>query len=251
VASRPPGTLAASTDEWTVKVQVRQGSYVEENFLGVRQEAQPGPDRFDFRNPPAAPGGLDLAFRLPEGDARQLYRTDYRPLQAEGAAWDVTLSPGTGRTLLFAALEPLPAGRGLLLLTDRGHQIPIAFGAPVELPDDVGRLSLLAGSPSYLEQGAQSLLPRLVTLYPNFPNPFNPRTAIRFALPSESHLALEIFDVLGRRVRVLADGTLPAGTHDLIWDGTDNSGRRLGSGVYLYRLSSGIQSYSGKMLLLR
>lgn len=71
------------------------------------------------------------------------------------------------------------------------------------------------------------------------PNPFNPRTTIQFTLPRAGDGTLAIYDLAGRRVATLVDGTLPAGTASFTWDGRDGAGREAPSGVYLVRLSSG------------
>ena len=73
-------------------------------------------------------------------------------------------------------------------------------------------------------------------LLPAAPNPFNPRTTILFTLDSDGAVQLEVFDLAGRRVRTLADGSYAAGEHRLSWEGRDDEGRRLNSGVYLLRL---------------
>jgi hypothetical protein len=73
-------------------------------------------------------------------------------------------------------------------------------------------------------------------LLPNVPNPFNPRTALRFELDVPARVELRVHDLRGRRVRVLEAGELPAGTHVRIWDGRDASGRDVASGVYLAEL---------------
>ncbi len=72
----------------------------------------------------------------------------------------------------------------------------------------------------------------------NFPNPFNPSTRIRFYLSTGSSIRLEIFNTVGQRVRLLENATLPAGEHQLLWDGRDHLGRVLPSGVYVYRLKA-------------
>ncbi len=85
----------------------------------------------------------------------------------------------------------------------------------------------------------------------NYPNPFNPQTAIAFSLPKSSEVKLEVFDLLGRLVVTLTEGQLPAGTHTLVWDGRDRSGRTVSSGVYLYRLQAGSFVETKKMLFLK
>jgi hypothetical protein len=94
-------------------------------------------------------------------------------------------------------------------------------------------------------------LPRTTNLLQNFPNPFNPTTTISFDLEEKMPIGLSIYDVRGRPVRRLMDGVVDPGHHRIIWDGKDERGDHLPSGVYLYRLVTGGQSVSRKMLLLK
>ncbi len=84
-----------------------------------------------------------------------------------------------------------------------------------------------------------------------FPNPFNPSTTIHFSLGEAARVRLGIYDVSGRLVRVLTDGRRGAGPHSEIWDGKDNVGRDVSSGVYFYRLEAGAFRETKKMVLLR
>lgn len=77
---------------------------------------------------------------------------------------------------------------------------------------------------------------REFALLPNYPNPFNPETIIPVALPERSRVRLTVVDPLGRVVRRLVDGDLPAGRHDIRWDGTTDNGARVASGVYFVRM---------------
>ena len=79
-------------------------------------------------------------------------------------------------------------------------------------------------------------VPRRVALGPNVPNPFNPSTRVGFDLPAPGRVVLEVFDVRGRRIRGLVDAELPAGPHSVLWDGRDDGGRVMPSGVYFSRL---------------
>jgi hypothetical protein len=94
-------------------------------------------------------------------------------------------------------------------------------------------------------------LPRTTNLLQNFPNPFNPTTTISFDLEEKMPIELSIYDVRGRRVRRLMDEIVDPGHHRITWDGKDECGDHLPSGVYLYRLVTGGQSVSRKMLLLK
>ena len=87
-------------------------------------------------------------------------------------------------------------------------------------------------------------------LYQNSPNPFNPRTTIGFRLDKPARVTLDIFDAAGRRVTTLIDHVLPAGYNQINWDGSNATGGRVGSGVYIYRLKTDGRVFSRKMTLL-
>lgn len=96
-----------------------------------------------------------------------------------------------------------------------------------------------------------STLPTHLVMHAPAPNPFNPQVTMRFELPRETGLAeLEIFDVAGRRVRVLAASALAPGAHEFTWNGTDDGGRRMPSGVYLVRLRAGQEQAMHRVTLL-
>jgi len=94
-------------------------------------------------------------------------------------------------------------------------------------------------------------LPTTYFLGQNYPNPFNPETAIRFQLPQATHVVLKIYNLLGEEIRTLMDADCEAGRHSLHWDGKDNQGQAIASGVYLYRLQAGSFMKTKKMNLLR
>ena len=90
-----------------------------------------------------------------------------------------------------------------------------------------------------------------IKLYQNYPNPFNPLTTIRFFMPAEGHASLRIYNVRGELVRTLIDTQTPKGEIVVMWDGTDDRGRKVGSGVYFYELRTANERVSKKMILLR
>ena len=94
-------------------------------------------------------------------------------------------------------------------------------------------------------------VPTVPALHQNYPNPFNPATNIRFDLVGEGPVALKIYNVRGQAVRTLVDERRPAGFWSVEWDGVNNNGQPVGSGVYLYRLETPAFSHSKKMLILR
>jgi subtilisin family serine protease len=94
-------------------------------------------------------------------------------------------------------------------------------------------------------------IPREFGLDQNYPNPFNPSTRIGFALPEQSEVNLVIYDLLGRQVRNLYSGELQAGYQLVAWDGTNDEGDSMPSGVYFYRLQAGDLQQSRKMLMIK
>ena len=94
-------------------------------------------------------------------------------------------------------------------------------------------------------------LPAAFTLSQNYPNPFNSSTTIRFSLPQQQDVHLTIYNLAGQQAVTLAHGQREAGTYSLHWDGRDDDGRLLASGVYLYRLQTSEQTETRKLLLLR
>ncbi|MCB2201361.1 T9SS type A sorting domain-containing protein [bacterium] len=94
-------------------------------------------------------------------------------------------------------------------------------------------------------------LPNSFALAQNYPNPFNPSTYIEFSLPTAGHTTIEVFNVLGRRVRTILDEQMPAGYHRVIFDGRSSSGEELSTGVYFYRLKTDEHVASKKMILMK
>jgi len=95
------------------------------------------------------------------------------------------------------------------------------------------------------------VLPVKMTLYQNFPNPFNPSTTIRFDLPETGMVKIKVYDTSGRVVTELLNAVRPAGGHFVRWDGRNRSGEQAASGLYYYQLESAGKKLAGKMLLIR
>lgn len=93
-------------------------------------------------------------------------------------------------------------------------------------------------------------VPTAFFLDQNHPNPFNPSTRISYSVPEKARIQLIIYDIRGRKVRTLIDDIQTSGVKTVIWDGTDDSGSSVSSGMYLYRLGSGPRSETRKMALI-
>ncbi len=131
----------------------------------------------------------------------------------------------------------------------------VAAGSPCH-PDNSGGCGLIGalndgcGGASDVP-GGDGAVPAAFRVDQAFPNPFNPKTTIRFALPEANRTVVQIFDVKGRLVRTLLDGNLPASTHELTWTGRDDDDRQVAAGVYFYMVTSGDHHAVGRMALVK
>jgi len=94
-------------------------------------------------------------------------------------------------------------------------------------------------------------VPIVTALLTNFPNPFNPSTTIAFSLSNVGNVEINVYNVRGQRVRSLLNEQRETGHHKVIWDGTDNNGRIVGSGIYFYRMSAGEYQSVRRMVLMK
>ena len=125
-------------------------------------------------------------------------------------------------------------------------------GALVETTtDETGGFAMsLAGFDRLSPQLGRSGLPEGFVLGPNYPNPFNPATVIPYELAAGAHVRLAVFNLLGQRVATLVDGYQAAGSHRAVWTATNAAGQAVSAGVYLYRLTAGGATATGRMVLV-
>ena len=116
-------------------------------------------------------------------------------------------------------------------------------------PDTVA-VTMNVSSTAGIEEQIVSI-PERVNLYQNFPNPFNPSTIIRYELPKDSQVKLDIFDVKGRYIRSLSDNAEAAGTHNVQWDSRDSQGRKVPNGVYFYTITTNDFTQTNKMVFIK
>jgi hypothetical protein len=115
--------------------------------------------------------------------------------------------------------------------------------------DAIDNIQMWREIPDAVEDG--SGIVHEFALYPSTPNPFNPRTILRFSVPVRSRVDLSIFDIAGRRVKTLVSEELGAGMHSAVWDGRDEEGRPMSSGVFFGRLTTREDTKTRKLMLLK
>ena len=112
--------------------------------------------------------------------------------------------------------------------------------------------SIIIKSEGDNEGGNQAEVPGYFTLEQNYPNPFNPETSIRYKAHKDGHIKLTVYNVLGQQVKVLLERDVAAGySQEVIWDGTDQAGNYVASGVYFYRIEQRQFAKARRMLLMR
>ena len=147
-------------------------------------------------------------------------------------AWPLCAQQDPSGVVRFADGSPAP---GVRVLFFEPGDLRRAFTATT---DAEGRFAIAAQAEISTALGA------------NYPNPFNPSTAIPFALDRATAVRLEIFNALGQRVRLLLDEFRAPGSHTAHWDGRDGRGQGVGAGVYFYRLTTDGQTQTGRMVLV-
>jgi len=102
-----------------------------------------------------------------------------------------------------------------------------------------------------LKTDAEGLIPDVFALHQNYPNPFNPVTNIRYDIPENSHVKMVIYDILGRQVRTLVNRDHDPGFYNVLWDGRNDMGEQIASGVYFFQINAGSFHKNAKMIVVK
>nr|MBN2276478.1 T9SS type A sorting domain-containing protein [candidate division Zixibacteria bacterium] len=247
----PPKLPEKTSDCWTANLRLDIDGLLDDyNQLGVRSDAAEGIDLYDYSEPPTVPGGPSLAFAIGD-NTTGLKRTDFRPPFTDGAVWEIVVTNPAGGKLTVSGLDQIPSDMSAWLVTGTGNPIRLEEGTSVNLTAEMISARLIIGTREYVEGHENELLPARFVLEQNVPNPFNPITDISFALPDPGRVRLEIFNILGQSVRLLVDEDLPAGRHLIRWNGRDDVGTEVASGIYFYRVDYGNLSQTRKMIMIK
>jgi hypothetical protein len=262
VALRPHNSGASSgshllSDVWMFTLSLLQDGQASSQIVGgycdnasddVDSYDSPDFDLFGRRE------GLRFSSKLGVG-----LTGDYRCLSAL-QIWELEITPETQNRLELCWEVPAPPRDNMVIVLrdavtgqdiDMTGQKYYVIPSTHQLPP--GRLRILVGSKEAIESNREDVatLPTGFRLYQNYPNPFNPTTSISYEIPHAADVALEIYNVLGARIRTLATGRLPQGSYVTLWDGKDDLGRSVASGVYFARLLAEDYKVTIKLMVLR
>jgi len=262
--SSKAAAATAAPDEWTMQITASAGSAKDViNWMGVRKNAAAEYDANDLFEPPVIGKYVSLYFPHKEWTTLpQNYTADYRPVTSDGYVWDFEVATARGHemvTLNFDGIDDVPAGLHVYLIDEQlgaARNLRQNPSYSFRAISDGGKkaLRVVVGSRNYVETNSNdvTLVPAAFDLAQNFPNPFNPETVIRYSLPEAATVTLEIYNMLGQKVRTLVDHTQQAADfYSLNWNGRDDNGKALASGMYLYRLTAGSYVNTRKMVLMK
>jgi len=102
-----------------------------------------------------------------------------------------------------------------------------------------------------IEKGNDGVIPEDFALYNNHPNPFNPSTILHYDVSETREVLIEVYNILGQKIKTLVDAVESPGHHEVEWNGTDENGYRVSSGIYLYHMQAGDFNQSKKMMLMK
>ena len=194
-----------------------------------------------------------------------VYNETFHDLQALLEVYDASIVGGDGRFSFVGGFSPVTLGYG-------AGEYPLAFDGDGAVGDSTYTATLTFYNRDDQSIAGAALLNVLVVtleahvlpgtsvqddaviamaLSPGSPNPFTAETALQFSLPTPERAVIEVYDITGRLVATLVDGSMPAGANRVVWDGRDNYGAPAGSGIYFCRAQVGEWQQSRKLVLLR
>jgi len=152
---------------------------------------------------------------------------------ADGTTWEVQMTTASNVDIRF----------GSFASTENGD-----FGWAI---GKYGFIASYKKTHTKVDRQQNRTLPVNFSLYQNYPNPFNPTTEIRFSVSKQTHVSLEIYNLMGQKIATLMDAKKYPGRYAISWDGKNRNGCAVSSGVYFYRLQAGDFNATMKMLLIR
>jgi predicted regulator of amino acid metabolism with ACT domain len=243
-----PGTAkvaAAAAGSWRMRLELEAGGFVDQvTTLGASPDVCTGKNVHDFHRPRVMKGIPALVLARPEWDAvNRDYATDIRPPVQNVETWkfEVRTSLRTPVKISFRDVAGVPENLQVYLM-DEGRARSADLRAAAEYPfvpsTDVSAFRVVVGTPDALRKELDALLPKAFELGNNFPNPFNPETTIPVSVPLASEIRLVVYNILGSEVRTVYAGPVEAGRYWFRWDGRNEHGNGVASGIYFVRLTT-------------
>ena len=251
----------ASKDEWYLNVKAKSKRHTHNSMeIGRRAYAKESVDMFDTPVFPDMEIGLNLSSDL-NGTKESKYMRDVRDIDELNGVWNVKIDARKGENEIFLsgvfkgnkfeelsiAIIDIPKRKVIFDFLDRGIQIIKDSRVAYDI-------KVIIGESDYVEKMSDEILNNIPTAYylsQNYPNPFNPMTKLDYNLPLRSKVNISIYNVLGQEIKTLVNEVKEYGYHSVSWNGNDNAGREMSSGVYFARITSQSFVKTRKMLLVK
>lgn len=250
-----------ASDEWILNLRLDSDSYFNySTTVGRKVQASNTRDSYDTPKLVDLNNNLSIATNL-YGLKTYSYIKDIRSTEDFNGVWDLRIEPKSDESLiLFSSLFEGPAPKGLhvYIVDIQKRTIEDDFlSSSIEIQHKTSLsydFKLVAGDLNYVIQKSKEILeniPEEYALSQNYPNPFNPTTKMNYQLPKRSRVIISIYNIVGQEVRTLLNEDQEYGVHSITWNGVDQYGKSMATGVYFARLSTGSFSQTKKMLLLK
>lgn len=232
-----------------------------ENVIGLASEARVGRDRMDYAEAP--PVGDHVRLSILEDDER--LAGSFKPPRSDGQWWDLEVTASVKEALPTRKRVQVrlheqgqrPGGhRRYVIDRDAGTAIEVedgTFDVELDREQPVRRLRVILGTPEFAEAHAEdaSLESFTDALHASYPNPFAQSTTVPYQLRTQQRVVIEVYNMLGQRVRTLVDAKQEAGTHEVQWDGRNAQGMPVASGTYVLRMTAGSYEATRKVVFVR
>lgn len=248
-----------AADEWKIQIVASTKSTSDKNtYLGSLASSVDGLDENDFSKPPVTPSKyISVYSKHPNSHLA----ADYRSISKTGHFWDFELISSEANAqinLLLKKSGSLPTNFNVFILDNKQERVYdighlMQYAVNLEKGEKSRSFRIIVGTLEFAEENTNGIpfIPLEYSLSQNFPNPFNPTTSIQYTLSHSAETKLEIFNILGQKVRTLVNEFQKIGTYSIFWDGTDESGKGISSGVYYYRLKANSFSSVKKMTFVK
>ena len=248
--------------DWSVRISAQAQQYKDiDNVAAVAAEASTSWDVLDRPEPPVIGEYISVYFPHPDwGAPTSVFSIDTRPEPYESETWVFEVKTNIHDTieLLFENIDEIPSKFEVWLVDEPLHMAQDlrrknSYFVAGPLETQPKQLKLMVGHHDVIEEVLRENreAPNDYTLR-NYPNPFNPATTIHYGLPDEQHVNVTVYNLLGEKIATLVDGELKtAGHHMVIWDGQNEAGHSVASGLYIYQLRGESVTLTKTMMLVK
>ncbi len=226
------------------------------NYVGMMEDANNDINKYDVIKPPAINNQVKVLIE----SGKNYFARNVVPVSNNGAYWDFTIETKEGNKIVSLNVDrksSLPDNFNIWIL-DKTRKVPVDVtnGSAEILTPQSGKsnLRIIVGTEDFAKLHSEdiSLKAYEYALYQNYPNPFNPTTNITYQLKEKSSVTLEIFNILGERIKSIVNNIVQdPGQHIVTWNGKNSSGEKVASGIYIYRIRAKDFISSKKMILLK